>query len=71
VVGGFAANQVANVVGIDDSGRRHQAKLVGKEQNWPNQQYFFVVEEPAKLVTILAYNANGKLLGSVRQGDDS
>jgi hypothetical protein len=62
---GLASNGVARVVGIDDQGHRHEAKLVGKEQGWPNQQYFIVVRQPVELEQIQAYDAAGKLLTSL------
>lgn len=67
---GLAAKDVARVSGIDRQGRRHEAKLVGKQQHWPNQQYFFVVEEPTKLVKIEAFDSNGKLLSSIASEDN-
>jgi hypothetical protein len=62
---GSAANGVAKVIGVDEQGRRHEAKLVGKEQGWPSQQYFIVVRQPTELETIQAYDAAGKLLTSL------
>lgn len=69
----FAAGQalpnVARVTGVDLQGREHEAKLVGKEQGWPTQQYFIVVQKSIQIKTYKAYDANGKLLGSVTSED--
>jgi hypothetical protein len=69
IAAGQALPGVARVTGVDLQGREHEAKLVGKAQGWPTQEYFIVVQESVQIKTYKAYDANGKLLGSVTSED--